>query len=143
MKDFPSKLRAKRKAIEVNQGELAKALGVCHASVNHWEMGDATPTFFATDAIADYFECSVDELIGREGYNYTPPKKMREFKDILYDKMVKNNFTFKTLAEAIGVCHTAIRNWTSGKSYPDLKQLCAFADAFECSIDELMGRKPR
>jgi transcriptional regulator with XRE-family HTH domain len=68
---------------------------------------------------------------------------MREFKDILYDKMVKNNFTFQTLAEAIGVGHTAIRDWTSGKSYPNLKNLCAFADVFKCSIDELMGRKPQ
>lgn len=143
MKDFPNILRAKRKAIEVSQRELANALGVSQTSVNQWEVGGSVPTFFLVDALADYLECSVDELVGREGYKYTPPKKMREFQYILYGKMLEKGFKYESLSKQIGLSQSALRSWTSGNTYPDLKCLCLLADALKCSIDELMGRKSR
>lgn len=140
MEQFKDIVKAKRKELELKQRELADELGISYMTVSHWELG-AIPTFFLTDALADFFGCSVDELCGRTGYTYNPPKKMREFKDILYDKLFEKNIDYNVFAEMIGVGYNAVWGWTSGRTYPNLKMLCDIADALGCSIDELMGRK--
>lgn len=139
MELFKSILRAKRKDIALRQCDMAKQLGVSTKTVSDWELG-VIPNFFSVDALADLFGCSVDELVGRE-YKYTPPKKMREFKNILYGKMLEHNYTYDGLAKSSGVDDNTIRQWTSGKNFPNLKYLCKLSDVFQCSIDELMGRK--
>ena len=140
MKQFKDILKAKRKEIEMKQYELAKELGLTPQAISNLEQG-SIPTFFTTDAIADYFECSVDELCGRTGYTYTPPKKMLEFKDIIYKKILEYNRDFNGFAEKVGVGYSAVWGWVTGKTYPNLKTLCDIADVLECSVDELMGRK--
>ena len=85
MKQFKDILKTKRKDRDLKQSELAQEIGISTVSISNWELG-GIPTFFSIDALADFFECSVDELCGRTGYTYTPPKKMLEFKDIIYKK---------------------------------------------------------
>ena len=65
MKQFKDILKAKRKEIEMKQYELARELGLTPQAICNLEQG-SIPTFFTVDAIADYFECSVDELMGRK-----------------------------------------------------------------------------
>ncbi len=140
MEKFKDILKAKRKDLYLRQKEVAEAIGVATKSVSDWELG-GIPTFFSIDALADFFECSVDELCGRTGYTYTPPKKLREFKDILYDKLFEKKIDYKAFAVMVGVSYNAVWSWTSGQTFPNLKLLCDIADTLECSIDELMGRK--
>lgn len=142
MKDFPSILRAKRKELEMKQSELAEELGMTTQAISNIELG-TIPSFFTIDTIANYFKCSVDELVGREGYQYTPPKKMIEFKDIIYKKIREYDCDINVFAKKIGVSYSTVWGWISGRTYPNLKMLCDMADAIECSVDELMGRKPK
>lgn len=140
MEQFKDILKAKRKDLELTQKDLAEKLGVSQQAIYKYETGSFIPSFFVVDAIADFFECSVDELVGRD-YKYTPFKKMREVKYIIYDKMREHRHSYDSLAKAIECSDHTIRQWTSGKTYPDLKYLCILSDIFKCSIDELMGRK--
>lgn len=142
MTRFKDNLRAKRKELYLKQYELAEELGLTTQAISNIEKG-SIPSFFTVDAIADYFKCSVDELCGRVGYRYTPPKKMMEFKDIIYKKIIEYDCDINDFAERVGVGYSAVWGWISGKSYPNLKILCVMADALECSVDELMGRKTR
>ena len=50
-------------------------------------------------------------------------------------------FSQETLAEKLGVTFQAVSKWENGKSTPDITLLPLFADIFDCSIDELFGRK--
>lgn len=45
------------------------------------------------------------------------------------------------LAEKLGVTFQAVSKWENGKSTPDITLLPLLADIFDCSIDELFGRK--
>ncbi|MBQ7164969.1 MAG: helix-turn-helix domain-containing protein, partial [Clostridia bacterium] len=44
-------------------------------------------------------------------------------------------------AEKIGVMNYTIGNWEQGRVEPDIANLISLADAFECSVDYLIGRE--
>ena len=54
-----------RKKKNVTQDELAAELGVTAAAVSKWENGYTLPDILMLCALADYFEVTTDELLGR------------------------------------------------------------------------------
>ncbi|MBQ6906215.1 MAG: helix-turn-helix transcriptional regulator [Clostridia bacterium] len=66
MKQFKDVLRAKRKALNLTQYELADIIGTSQNIVTKWETGRFFPGFLYLADLADFFQCSVDELMGRE-----------------------------------------------------------------------------
>lgn len=54
-----------RKAKGVTQEELAAELGVTAAAVSKWEKGNTLPDVMMVCAIADLFDITTDELLGR------------------------------------------------------------------------------
>ena len=54
-----------RKARNITQEELAAELGVTAAAVSKWENGYTLPDILMLCALADYFEVTTDELLGR------------------------------------------------------------------------------
>ena len=55
-----------RKQKNLTQEELAAELGVTAAAVSKWEKGYSLPDILMLCSLADYFEVSTDELLGRE-----------------------------------------------------------------------------
>ena len=49
------------------------------------------------------------------------------------------NCTQQQLADAIGVCRSAIANWETGQQIPSTRSLIALADFFGCSLNDLTG----
>lgn len=58
------KIAALRKTKGVGQQDLADALGVSFQSVSKWETGTTMPDITLLPSIAEYFDVSVDELLG-------------------------------------------------------------------------------
>lgn len=59
-------IRARRKAMGLKQGELAERLNMdTQVTVSNWERGKFCPSLIYMCDLADVFECSVDELLGR------------------------------------------------------------------------------
>lgn len=54
-----------RKKKNITQEELAAELGVTAAAVSKWENGYTLPDIFMLCALADYFDVTTDELLGR------------------------------------------------------------------------------
>ena len=59
-------LRALRKARELTQEDVACALHVSPQSVSKWERGESYPDIELLPALANFFETSVDTLIGMD-----------------------------------------------------------------------------
>ncbi len=53
-----------RKAKNLRQEQLAEAMGVSTASVSKWETGQCAPELTVLAELADFFEISIDSLIG-------------------------------------------------------------------------------
>lgn len=55
-----------RKANNLRQEQLAEAMGVSAASVSKWETGQCAPELTVLMELADFFEVSVDALVGHD-----------------------------------------------------------------------------
>ena len=55
-----------RKRKEITQEELAEYLGISFQSISKWERGDGFPDITMLPDIADFFNISIDDLIGAE-----------------------------------------------------------------------------
>ncbi len=63
--DFHEKIFALRKAHGVTQAEAAEAVGVAVRQYQRFEKGEQKPGFDNLLKIADYYQVSVDWLMGR------------------------------------------------------------------------------
>ena len=57
-------IRILRKAKKMTQKEFACAIGVSYQTVSKWERGDTFPDITMLPIISDFFETTVDELLG-------------------------------------------------------------------------------
>lgn len=67
-----------RKRRDITQEELTDLCAVPRQAVTKWETGESTPALDKLCLLADTFEVSLDELVGREGKN-----KEERFKELL------------------------------------------------------------
>lgn len=78
-------IREIRKAKGMTQEALAEVMGVSTASVSKWETGQSAPEIPMLAALADYFEVSVDTLLGHR-VNADRRKAMLEELEALGDR---------------------------------------------------------
>lgn len=62
------------------------------------------------------------------------------FGNKLYELRKERNVTQEALAAELGVTAAAVSKWEKGYTLPDLLMLCALADYFEVTTDELLDR---
>lgn len=62
---FKDHLRFIRKNKKFTQKEVAMAAGVTERNYQDWEYGNTKPGFDALIALADFFDVSLDYLVGR------------------------------------------------------------------------------
>lgn len=63
--DVGRKIHELRKSKSMTQEELAAEMGVSIAAVSKWETGNSIPDILMLCSIADFFDISTDELLGR------------------------------------------------------------------------------
>lgn len=68
MKVFAERLLELRTMKKISQASLAKSLNVSYAVVCYWETDRSEPTAPNLVKIADFFDVSVDYLLGRSDY---------------------------------------------------------------------------
>lgn len=61
-----NKLIELRKEKKLRQEDIAKILGIARTTYAMYEQGNREPDFDTLNKIADYFEVSIDRLLGRE-----------------------------------------------------------------------------
>ncbi len=65
MKDFSEVLRMLRTERKVSQKVLGEQLGISDRNIRFYESGEHRPDFEGLLLLADYFEVSLDYLVGR------------------------------------------------------------------------------
>lgn len=55
--------------------QVSADTGISTSVLSDWKNGKAVPTVTKLELIADYFDCTVDYLIGRENATYSPEKE--------------------------------------------------------------------
>lgn len=62
---LPNRLKKLRQTNDVSQQELADLLGISTRAWRFYESGDREPNIAGLIALADYFDVSLDYLVGR------------------------------------------------------------------------------
>lgn len=66
MEEFAKKIRKLRMSRNMSQKDLADLLNVDRTTVARWETKDRMPDVFLLIRIADIFDTTLDELVGRK-----------------------------------------------------------------------------
>ena len=151
MKEFGKILQELRKERYLTGEELGKILNVTKVAISNWENGNRMPDNLTISHIADYFEVSVDYLLGR-----TDKMKFSSNEDIKQNSIIPNqNLTFsnrlrkerekiglmqKEMAQRLNIPSNTYNGYETGKRIPNLDIIKHIADNLNVSIDYLLER---
>ena len=62
---FSERFSALRKGAKLNQSQMAETLGITQAAISKIEKGERAASIEVLCALADYFDVSLDYLVGR------------------------------------------------------------------------------
>lgn len=119
---------------------LAQAVDVSVQTVYEWKAGRQ---IFLSNLVTlcDYFECSVDYIVGRSDdvldYN---PQKRPPFNTAIRAVMAKRKISTYRLRQDTRYDGSYFARWDKGAE-PYIGTLIELADYFDCTIDELIGRE--
>lgn len=65
MADFQNRLRNLRKALNLSQEELGMKFNLAKSTISQYELGKRTPDSAMLERLADFFDVTVDYLLGR------------------------------------------------------------------------------
>lgn len=68
MVTFSTRLRELRNERGVSQQELGKLVNMSKMAVSHWESGHSEPSISQLVLLSDFFEVTVDYLIGKTDF---------------------------------------------------------------------------
>lgn len=103
-----------RKRKGINQETLANFLGVTKASISKWENNLSYPDVLLIPQIANYFDVSIDQLMG-----YQPQLTTKQIQNI-YHKLA-SEFATNSFSETVKHCDEYIKQYYS--CYPFLMQI--------------------
>lgn len=83
---LPENLRELRKSRNLTQEQLAEAMGVTVGAVSKWESGTSTPDIAVIMDLADFFNTSVDALLGFTLQSPTLENTVRLLKELRIQK---------------------------------------------------------
>lgn len=63
---YGSEIKAHRTTAKLSQIELSKKTGIPQQTISAWENDTNTPSIEQCAILADFYEITIDELIGRE-----------------------------------------------------------------------------
>lgn len=63
---FAEKIKTLRKEWDMTQNQLADALETTQRKISYWELGKVEPDLVSLWKIADFFDVSIDYLLGRK-----------------------------------------------------------------------------
>ncbi len=66
--NFSDNLRLLMKEYGVNQVKLANDINISQSAISAWLLNKKEPSITSLWLLADYFNCTVDELIGRSNF---------------------------------------------------------------------------
>lgn len=85
---FQVELKKVRETAGLSQSKLASILNVSQATVGMWESGKREPNFEMLITIANFFNVSCDQLLGREFHPIVP---LNEDADIVEPELQEND----------------------------------------------------
>lgn len=125
-----------------NAYTVSKEIGCGNSTLSHYLTKRHLPKLNIAIKLADYFNCTLDYLLGRKDENYaTEFKPCPEFSKHFDDICKKLKVSRSRLHDDTNIAESVMRYWIKGKTKPSVFSLTQIADALNVSIDFLIGRE--
>lgn len=126
----------------LNATSLAEKIGCGTATVYRYLNAVKMPSLEMVVRIADYFNVSVDFLLGLESENYTKsflkrPTFSESFCRLLKECSVSQYY----IEKKTGISHSVAGYWKSGKTTPSVESVVKLAKALNRTVDFVIGRE--
>ena len=123
----------------IDNKRLATDLGVTQASISNWKANRTGIELTRLISLCNYFECSLEYLVGKTDTNTKPIKKTIEnFGKQLRKVMRSKGVSTYTLQNETRYTGAYFYDWDKG-TQPKLSTLIELANYLQCSLDELVG----
>jgi len=121
---------------------LANELSTDKSSVYKWLRNEEIPTLENLIKIADYFNSSIDFLLGRSSeYIFSQFKKCPPFNLQLQNIIKNKHISEYRICKDTKISRANFYMWKKSIHLPQPESLIRLADYFDCSIDYLIGRE--
>ena len=121
---------------------IAEGSGIPVSCISQYVRGKQAPYLDSLIKLADFLHCSVDYLLGKsDDGSEKICKACPPFAERLEELRKKKGLTSMQIYNAEGISKTSYYEWRRGKSLPTLENLVYLAKAFDCTIDEVLGRE--
>lgn len=73
-----NRIRDLREDMDLRQSDLAEATGIDQRTISNYETGKTAPDAYALIKLADFFNVSIDYLVGRTKHDFSTEEKRME-----------------------------------------------------------------
>ena len=159
MANLSDRIKELRLSADMTQEEFGKKFGIVKSTVSLYESGKSTPNDELKKQICDYFNISVDYLLGvSDDKHRNSPSDDKDFffffffddKDLqevfvsaLKTALETQNMTVSELCEKTEIDVDTCNQYLTGEHAPTLEHLVELAKALDVSIDYLLGQVPK
>lgn len=142
MELFDERLKELMEESKVDARTLAKALNLADASIIYkWQKSEKGLLLNTAILLADFFNCSIEYLIGRdENYKEFQAKLCPPFSEQLKKILADKKISQYRLVKDLNLSRGNLNSWFNNKSMPNLESVIRLADYLNVTIDELVGR---
>jgi len=140
LSNFGKRLKDLIEEKQITPDDLSKAIN--YNQVYHWLAGDYIPSFSNLIKIADYFQCTLDYLTGKESESLSDTfKSCPSFAERLPFVLKAKGFTIYRLSKLTKIDKRTIYDWLHNLYVPQLDNLDKIASVLDCTLDYLVGRE--
>lgn len=123
-----TRIREKRIALGISQREMERRLKIAHGTLAAWERGQRAPTVDNLAQLADFFRCSVRDLVSE------PPERLNS---PIAQKRLALGISARALSKVLGFSEGLICRWERGEEKPTPKNAVILAKYFKCPVEEI------
>lgn len=113
---FAKRLSELRRAAKLTQGELAKTLNISRSCLANYESCRRYPSFGILQSVAEYFDVSVNYLVGKEDFDKSREKVKRLEYELSRILTEKSNLDISGVSPAAKIALIEFYQYLSEKS---------------------------
>lgn len=135
---FAERLKELRKSKNLTQLEFAKTFHIASGTVAMWETNKRQPDADTIKKVANFFNVSVDYLLGEE----LDSEEIANARSVTKQLYERQNPDISTIETMLGVNFCTFRSWINGFGdfFNNANGLIKLSELFKVSVDYLLGR---